>query len=1452
MEAKNYLKQTLAVFISAVLHLQVFSQSACFESLSDYSFNTGMSNMICITRGDFDNDGFQDLILGQSVGTASLKFAKGLGNGKFNATTLIATTVQQRFVIAADFNNDGNLDVVHTAFNGTGSGVHYQSGNGNGTFSATTNILPGNGSFGLTSGDYNNDGNRDILVTKLNSVILLTGNGAGGFVNAGTVVSGTSFRGIVSADFNLDGDIDLAACDATAGGVYVSYGNGTGGFSAPVFYATGAGTEYLTTADFNGDGYFDLAATNKTDGDISVIINNTAGAFFSAVDYTSGTEPHFIDNGDFNNDGIKDLAVANALEHKIAIFSGVGDGTFLTPVKINAIFAPKALVVGNFDSGTNADIVYASSTSPTVFNILLGTGSTSFIEPPSINTVGSGSQGIHYADFDEDGNMDIITANAGSNNFSLLTGLGNGYFNSPVNFSTQVSPRSVYSVDVNNDTHFDVLAANYTSGTISVYLGDGSGGFSAPSHFNCNSSPLSVKAVDLNGDGNADAVVVNETTNQVSVLMGDGAGSFGAPTAYTVGNTPKALVLARIDNNLSYDIVTANSGSNNISVLLNSGSGSFTGPTNYTTGTSPRAIDAADIDNDGDIDVFVTNFNGASTNNISILRNSGSGTFVPKVDYSSGETNANGVAAGDYNNDGNIDLMIINETGTNNTAYTSLMMGNGTGTIAFYNKFAVRQNPMGIITAEINNDGKKDIAVVNLTSNEVNILLNKTASVTPLGPTTFCAGSSVDLQSNTAPAYTWSPSGSTQTITVTSSGTYTVTNSNSFSGWCSSTSAPVTVTVNALPTISGVSGTTTICSGSNTVLTASTSAGSPTIQWYDAASGGTLLHTGATYTTPTLTANATYWVQVTDGITGCVSSPRFQVDITVSDIVPPVITGMPANITVNTDPGQCNAVVNWTNPNATDNCSLLSFVSDFANGSSFPVGTTTVTYTATDASSNVSSASFNITVNDTENPIISGMPSNINLNTAPGSCTAVATWTAPTANDNCGILSFTSSHSSGSSFPVGTTTVTYTATDVNSNVTTASFNVNVTDSENPVISGMPSNINLNTAPGLCTAVATWTAPTANDNCGILSFTSSHSSGSSFPVGTTTVTYTATDVNSNVTTASFNVVVTDNELPAFSGFPSNINQPNTTGQCGRIVTWTSPTANDNCGISSVTATHNSGDFFPVGTTSVCYTATDVNGNVHNQCFNVTVIDNEAPVISGCPSSITVCEGQTVTFSTPTATDNCSGVSITQINGLPSGSVFPVGTTLCTFRATDASGNITNCNFNVIVNSNPTVNFNLNPNSICVYNNPVALSGGSPAGGSYTASCVSGGIFTPGTGIGQCPVGNHIITYTYTNGSGCSASATQTMNVSACTGIDEEQSSLVNVYPNPNAGNFFIDIQQQNVYNVTVFDYSGKQIYSKQINQAGKFEVQLPDPSRGIYMVLISSDNFSEVKKIVVNY
>jgi len=432
-------------------------------------------------------------------------------------------------------------------------------------------------------------------------------------------------------------------------------------------------------------------------------------------------------------------------------------------------------------------------------------------------------------------------------------------------------------------------------------------------------------------------------------------------------------------------------------------------------------------------------------------------------------------------------------------------------------------------------------------------------------------------------------------------------------------------------------------------------------------------------------------------------------DVVVTDVQNPVITNTPSNITVSNDASVCGANVSWTAPTATDNCPGVTLTSSHQPGSLFSIGTTTVTYTATDVYGHTVSTSFTVTVNDTEKPVINGLPANIVVSNDAGVCGASVSWTAATVSDNCAGATIASSHASGQQFPIGTTTVTYTATDVAGNVTTASFTVTVNDTEKPVINGLPANINVSNDAGVCGANVSWTAATATDNCAGATIVSSHTSGQQFPVGTTTVTYTATDAAGNTASATFTVTVNDMEKPTIMA-PAAIQVTNDASQCAAVVSIGNAVTGDNCGVQSVG--NNAPSVFPVGTTTVTWTVTDIHGNVSTATQLVTVSDTEKPVIA-CAANQVFCAntGGNNIYTIPvlTQSDNCGIASTTYTvtgatnrsgNGTNASGAFAIGTSTVTYTVTDIHGNVSTCSFTVRINPLPVPTVQAaSPNTFC---------------------------------------------------------------------------------------------------------------------------------------------------------
>jgi len=244
------------------------------------------------------------------------------------------------------------------------------------------------------------------------------------------------------------------------------------------------------------------------------------------------------------------------------------------------------------------------------------------------------------------------------------------------------------------------------------------------------------------------------------------------------------------------------------------------------------------------------------------------------------------------------------------------------------------------------------------------------------------------------------------------------------------------------------------------------------------------------------------------------------------DTVPPVITA-PADI-ISEATSAAGAVVTFT-ATAVDNVDgPVPVMAIPASGSTFPLSTTLVVLGAHDAANNASAASFHVKVQDTIAPALT-VPANQVLEATDATGT-VATFSAITS-DAVGVTSTTYSTASGSTFPIGTSTVTVTASDAAGNATSGSFTVTVRDTTAPALT-VPTNQVLE-ATGPAGATASFTA-SATDAVGVTSLTYSTASGSPFPIGTSTVTMTARDAAGNATSGSFTVTVRDTTTPVING------------------------------------------------------------------------------------------------------------------------------------------------------------------------------------------------------------------------------------------------------------------------------------------------------------------------------
>ena len=366
------------------------------------------------------------------------------------------------------------------------------------------------------------------------------------------------------------------------------------------------------------------------------------------------------------------------------------------------------------------------------------------------------------------------------------------------------------------------------------------------------------------------------------------------------------------------------------------------------------------------------------------------------------------------------------------------------------------------------------------------------------------------------------------------------------------------------------------------------------------------------------------------------------------------------------------------------------------SGDTFPLGSTTVTCVASDDSGNTASDSFGISVVDTTAPILD-LPDDMTLE-ATGPSGAIASFVASASDSVDGPTSVVCTPSSGSTFSLGTTIVSCESEDNAGNKASGTFSILVQDTTPPELI-LPSEIT-EEATGPAGAPVNFVATATDLVDGDVPVYCTPSSGSTFPLGTTSVECTATDDAGNSATGYFDVNVVDTTPPALT-LPSDMTLE-ATGPSGAAASFAA-TANDLVdGDIPVDCTPDSGEMFSLGATLVNCSSTDAAGNTASGSFTVTVVDTTPPTLQ-LPSDMTVSAesilGATVSFSA-TASDIVDGS--TTVHCTPaSGLTFPIGLTTVSCGSQDNAGNYAEGSFTIKVTVQATgfyqpvdMNYNVN--------------------------------------------------------------------------------------------------------------------------------------------------------------
>jgi hypothetical protein len=386
---------------------------------------------------------------------------------------------------------------------------------------------------------------------------------------------------------------------------------------------------------------------------------------------------------------------------------------FVTAPDYLAEYQPHSVAIGDFNGDGNPDIAVANecglaSCAIGTVSVFLGNGDGAFQSAVNYAAGGWNSSIVLAADVNGDGKTDLIVLNAlqtGAYMAYLLVANADGTFQPAVSLSPR--PNGVYAMalaDFNGDGKID-MAVTDNSG-VTVLSGNGDGTFHTTSNYPLTGAG-SVVVGDLNGDGKLDLVVTgNSSTN---VFLGKGDGTLQAAMIFDGGTGP-SMVVGDFNGDGKQDVIFAGSA---MEIMLGNGDGTlqpglwypwpFSGYTNMVVG---------DFNKDGKPDLALTSACGfeydCATGSVNILLGNGDSTFQAPRAYAAGSAPGSAVATADINHDGRLDLAVV---GFASAGSVSALLGNGDGTFRAPQDYAAGTSAEGGVAADFNNDGNLDIAV---------------------------------------------------------------------------------------------------------------------------------------------------------------------------------------------------------------------------------------------------------------------------------------------------------------------------------------------------------------------------------------------------------------------------------------------------------------------------------------------------------------------------------------------------------------------------------------------------------------------------------------------------------------------------------------------------------------------------------------------------------------------
>jgi hypothetical protein len=659
-----------------------------------------------LAMGDLDHDSALDLVAGDSSNAVTVWQNDGTPfDGAWSTNGTLGTGVGAiRALALADFDGDGNLDVVTASLSDGGAGYElivwenpYSSSDTNPFDETWTahNVASTVDLHSVAVADLNRDGSIDIAAGDTsNQVRVWSNDGSWGFTLQATLMADGDVEALVAIDLNRDGVTDLVSGGSVEGaGTHelIAWQNNTSwSFTGHDAGDTADVINGLATADFNHDGYADLAAGTDTAEDNEVIIwendaNETFGWSFTQVDVGAAAQSvEAVTVADFDADGDVDLALGRTADagtgHEVALWENVlvhrnmplANSAHIVGTGTSDIYA---LGMGDLDDDGYLDLLTGSRLGTGSEFIIWQNDGTPFSSAWTQTNVGDTNGHIDVVmagDLDNDGDLDAVTGSGDSaSELEIWQNDGDPFDGSGMTSSVAGNPdrriRSLALGDLDRDGDLDIVSGGVhgTGDEIYVWENDGTpfdGTWSSTGIGTVGEAVRFLAVGDLDNDGDLDIASVtnhNAETYEIMIWQNDGTPFDGGWTSTDIANASAfvtAVAMGDMDGDGDLDLVTGSgteAAAYEVIVWTNDGTPfdggwTSTGVADITSAAS-MALDLADLDFDGDLDIVA----GTAGGNIYAIENQGGSFDITTVGT---DTAVYALRLGDLDNDGDADV----------------------------------------------------------------------------------------------------------------------------------------------------------------------------------------------------------------------------------------------------------------------------------------------------------------------------------------------------------------------------------------------------------------------------------------------------------------------------------------------------------------------------------------------------------------------------------------------------------------------------------------------------------------------------------------------------------------------------------------------------------------------------------------------------------------------------